>query len=237
MPANPVLEKLREQIDCLDQARARFSHTIPVADAIDCGLPYGGLPSGCVHEIKGTSLASTIAFSAVLASRFAGERGHIVYIAPDRCLHPLGLLPYGIKLDRLVHVSSKRPHDLAWAVMESSRCPQVSALIAVLSGLDLTESRRLQLAAETSRVTAFLLGHAASAPVASAITRWRISSVPAKSSQRFDEPTWMVDLAYCRGGRPGKWLLEWRDRQFHALGREPVGQTALQEHAGKMQIA
>lgn len=231
-PSNLVVEKLREQIDCLEETQSRFARTIPVADAVDDWLPYGGLPAGCIHEVKGSSLASAIAFSAVLSSRLVADRGYILYIAPDRFLYPLGLLPYGVKLDRLLHISTRRSRDLAWAVMEALRCPQVSSVIAVLGGLDLTDSRRLQLAAETSGATGFLLGNAGSALIASAITRWRISSVISKSGQRFDEPLWEVNLLYCRGGRPGKWILEWRDKKLNNILIQPAQQVSCEALAG-----
>jgi protein ImuA len=182
--------------------------------------------------VKGASLANAIAFAAILGARLAGKQGHILYIAPDRFLHPLGLLPYAVKLDRLFHVSARRSRDLAWAVMEALRCPQVSSVMAVLSGLNLTESRRLQLAAETSGATGFLLSHAASQPVASAITRWKISPVIGKSGQRFDQPLWMAELSYCRGGRPGKWLLEWHEQKLNSIRTQPLEQTAREALAG-----
>lgn len=232
MPTNPVLEKLRQEIDCLEETQSRFSRTIRVAEVIDNWLPQGGLPAGCIHEIKGASLASAIAFSAILSSRLVADGGHILYIAPDRFLHPLGLLPYGVKLDRLLHISIRRSRDLAWAVMEALRCPQVSSVIALLGGLDLTDSRRLQLAAETSGATGFLLGSAASAPIASAITRWRISSATGKSSQRFDEPLWAVDLVYCRGGRPGSWILEWRSQKLNSILIQPAQKVSCEALAG-----
>ena len=232
MLANPVVESLRQKISCLEERQRWFSRTIPVADAIDSWLPHGGLSAGCIHEIRGTSLANAIAFSAVLSSRLAGEHGNVLYIAPDRSLHPLGLLPFGVKLDRFLYVSARRHQDLAWAVMEALRCPQVSSVMALLDGLNLTESRRLQLAAESSGATGFLLGHAASAPIASPITRWKISSIAGKAGQRFEHPLWALDLLYCRGGRPGKWTLEWRDRKLQTIPDQPVKQAAREALAG-----
>ncbi len=231
-PSNLVVEKLRQQIDCLEETQSRFSRTIPVADAIDDWLPYGGLPAGCVHEVKGNNLASAIAFSAVPSSRLVADRGYILYVAPDRFLYPLGLLPYGVKLDRLLHISVRRSRDLAWAVMEALRCPQVSSVIAVLGGLDLTDSRRLQLAAETSGATGFLLGSAGSAPISSAMTRWKISSIVSKSGQRFDQPLWGVDLLYCRGGRPGRWILEWRGQKLNSILTQLAQQVSCEALAG-----
>jgi protein ImuA len=232
MLANPVLDKLRQRISCLEETQRRFSHTIPVADAVDRWLPHGGLSAGCIHEVKGTRLADAIGFSAILASRLAGDQGHIIYLAPDRSLHPLGLLPYGVNIGRFLYVSTRRSRDLAWAVMEALRCAQVSSVIALLDGLDLTESRRLQLAAEASGATGFLLGHAASPSIASPITRWKISSVIGKSGQRFDEPVWAVDLLYCRGGRPGRWILEWHGQRLHSILSSAVKQTAREALAG-----
>lgn len=232
MLANPVLDKLRQRIHSLEETQRRFACTIPVSGVVDRWLPHGGLAAGCIHEVKGSNLANAIAFSAILSTRLAGVQGNILYIAPDRSLHPLGLLPYGVKLDQFLHVCAKRPQDLAWTVMEALRCSQVSSVIALLSGLDLTESRRLQLAAEASGATAFLLGHSASAPIASPITRWKISSVTGKSGQGFDQPLWELDLLYCRGGRPGKWILEWRDQKLNSVLAQPLQQIARQALAG-----
>jgi protein ImuA len=223
MSAITMIERLRQQIHLLENAQMHFSRTVSVADAVDAWLPHGGLSAGCIHEVKGSSLASTIAFSAILSARLAGEDGNVLYIAPDRLLHPLGLLPYGVKPERILHISPRRTQDLAWAVMEALRCAQVSSVIALLGGLDQTASRRLQLAAEESGATGFLLGQATSAPVASVITRWKVSSIAARSNQRFDEPVWAVDLLYCRGGRPGNWILEWRGQKLHCLAsQQPV---------------
>lgn len=231
MPANPVVEKLRHQIGCLEGVQRRFSRTIPIADAVDHWLPYGGLPRGSIHEVKSTNLAAALAFAAILSAR-GHERGNIVYIAPDRSLYPLGLSPLGVKPDQLLYLCTRKPQDLAWAVMEALRCSQVSAVIALLHGLDLTASRRLQLAAETSQVTGFLLGRTNSAPIAAPITRWIISPVNGKAVQGFDEPVWAVDLSYCRGGHPGKWILEWRGEKLNTVFAQPVKQAAREALAG-----
>lgn len=227
-----VIENLRQRISCLEETQRRFSRIIPVADGVDCRLPHNGLSAGCIHEIKGASLANAIAFAAILSSRLAGSQGNILYVAPDYCLHSLGLLPYGVKLDQVLHIAARRHQDLAWTVMEALRCPQVSSVIALLDGLDLTESRRLQLAAEASGATGFFLGHAASASIAAPVTRWKISPIPGKSAQRFDTPVWKADLLYCRGGRPGNWILEWRDSKLSAISAQPVAHATREALAG-----
>jgi protein ImuA len=127
-------------------------------------------------------------------------------------------LPYGVNLDRWVHVRASRPKDLAWAVLEALRCPEVATAFAVMKSADLTFSRRLQLAAESSGATGFFFGN-----TASAITRWRIS--PLKNG------AWSLDLLYCRGGRPATWQVAWRNGRLENLSlKQPqlgFAETAL----------
>lgn len=229
MRSHPALEKLREQLDRLEGTQRRFSRNIPVTDAVDHWLPHGGLPTACIHEVKSASSASALAFCSILSARIAGEQGNIVYISSDRTLHPLGLLPYGIKLDRLLLVSVRRSQDLTWALLEALRCSQVSAVMAMLENTDLTSSRRLQLAAENSGATGFLLGHNIATAIASPITRWKISAVVGNSEQRFHEPAWAVDLLYCRGGRPGSWTIEWRNQRLSTLFSRQVPMPTKRE--------
>jgi protein ImuA len=221
MPAASVIANLREKIGTLEDVRHRFSRTVPVCGLVDRSLPYRGLPLGCIHEVKGTTLANAVAFASLLSSRIE-QKGAVLYIAPDRSLYPLGLLPYNVNLRQWIHVHARRSRDLAWTVLEALRCPQVSAVLAVIKAEDLTFCRRLQLAAENSGATGFLLGNANSGLNASAITRWRVSSTPGTA--------WELELLYCRGGRPGKWQVAWRNGGLEPLGsplKMPVQRVTL----------
>jgi len=217
MPANPAIQKLRQRIASLEDAPRRFSRTVPITEPIDHWLPFGGLPVHCIHEVKGASLSAAVVFAAILSARIAGDRGNILFISPDRSLYLLGLLPYAVRSDQILHVAARRPADRIWAVMEALRCSGVGSVIAFVDDLDLTESRRLQLAAETSGATGFLLGSAAAGCIAAPVTRWKLSPVSGESGHRLNEPVWEVDLSYCRGGRPGKWILEWRGGKLQAI--------------------
>lgn len=237
MPRNSILEKLRERIAGLEETQRRFSRAIPIADAVDRWMPHGGLPAGCIHEIKGVTLASALAFSAILSSRLvqnhgSGDRGNIVCIAPHQSFYPLGFLPYGIRPEQLLCISVRRSQHLAWALLEAVRCPQVNAVIATPGDLDLNASRRLQLAAEASGTTGFLLGSAASPPIAAPVTRWKVSPKTGEAAQRFDEPAWILDLLYCRGGRPGSWSVEWRKQQLRVLAGASVAPQIREERTG-----
>ncbi|HEX4748322.1 MAG TPA: hypothetical protein VH302_02165 [Bryobacteraceae bacterium] len=211
-----VLADLREKIDTLEGAPRRFGRTISICDVVDAVLPGRGLPLGCIHEIKGNP-ANVIAFAGLLSTRIP-RHGSVLFIEPNRTLFPLGLLPYGVDLTRWIHVRARKPKDLVWTVLEGLRCPQVTAVLAVIAKADLTFSRRLQLAAESSGATGFLFGN-----MASAITRWQVSPV-----SNFG---WSLELLYCRGGRPGSWHVGWRNGQLielsRAMQRELAAETAL----------
>ena len=211
-----VLSQLREKVEALEGALRRFAHVIPVCHGIDGALPGRGLPLGCIHEINGNA-GTAIAFAGLLCARIQ-RPGAVFFIEPARSLYPLGLLPFGVSLDRWVHIRARRSKDLAWAVLEALRCPEVAAVLAAMKSADLTFSRRLQLAAESSGATGFFFGNAASA-----ITRWRIA--PMKNA------AWSLDLLYCRGGRPGTWQVAWRNGHLENLiSEEPkigFAETAL----------
>jgi protein ImuA len=194
----------------------RFSRTVSVSAEIDAVLPSNGLPLTCLHEVKGSHLACAIGFVSLLSARIPAG-GQIVFVGPGRSFHPLGLLPYGVKPDVLIHISVQRTQDLAWTVLEALRCSRVSAVLAVMKSADLTLCRRLQLAAESSGATGFLLGDAKTPAAASVITRWQISSVKAPPAASFAEPCWGIELSYCRSGRPGKWMAVWRKGQLETL--------------------
>jgi protein ImuA len=221
----PTLSQLREQIECLEGVQRRRLRTVPICGYIDKALPYNGLPLGCIHEMKARHLAGAIAFAALLAARIPGE-GPLLFAAPDRSFYPLGLLPYACQPKRWLHVTARRPEDLIWTVSEAVRCPRINAVLAIMPKTDFTFCRRLQLAAESSGTTGFLLGNASSAPASSAITRWRVSSVNGPPGRGFDEAFWELELSYCRGGRPGKWTVAWRSgglERFRPLSPASIG--------------
>ena len=137
----------------------------------------------------------------------------MVWVVRGRDLHAAGLAAYGLTPDRLIAVRATRDADALWAMEEALRCKRLSAVLGEVGALDLTASRRLQLAAESSGVTGVLLQTGPRRSAASAaVTRWRIAPAPSEPLEPgVGDPRWSVALERCRGGRPGAWLLEWRD--------------------------
>ena len=200
---------------------------------MDTHLPWGGLPRGALHEIAGEGadreqgaaaagfaafwLAKLQAAGPVLWILRAAARASIDLYAPglsQQGLSQQGLVRQRLDPDRLILVSARRDDEALWAMEEGLKSKGLGAVIAEIGRLDLTASRRLQLAAETSGVTAFALRRwrlmteaerEARQPVA-AMTRWRVTSLPGGGALK-----WQVRLARCRGGRPAEWMMEQAD--------------------------
>jgi protein ImuA len=89
--------------------------------------------------------------------------------------------------------------------------------------MSLTQSRRLQLAAEKTGTPIFLLRAPDDAMVSAARSLWRIRPVPA-ARDRFGlmkNPRWHIVLERARGGGMGEWMVEW-DHDALCLRLPPV---------------
>src|SRR5262245_11333705 len=219
-------------IAALRQTIARLESAFPDAAAvplpfgvpeIDRHFPASGLPGGALHEVIAAShgdMAAAFGFAMALMSHaLSARRGPAVLIAARRCVADFGE-PYGhglhrlgLDVGRLVLAETRLDKDALWA-MEETLQPEVAAAAvagAVEGDLDLTMSRRLNLAAAASGAPLILLRPPVTAGTSAAATRWRIAAAPAGRDcfGAFAFCRWSVTLERCRNGRPGHWLLEW----------------------------
>ena len=223
-----LLDRLRTRLARLDHGDRADRPILPFGlAAVDRVLPGGGLARGCLHELCGApDRAAAAGFAAALLGRLAAD-GHALWIGPQGDLYAPGLVAQGLPPERLIVVRAG-PRDIRlWALEEALRSPGLTAVLAEVDRLTLTQSRRLQLAAEAKGVTAFLLRPLAAceAPTAApsaAMTRWRITPLPAAatadaSPRAWERPRWRVELVRCRGGRTGAWAIAWREGGFHEI--------------------
>src|SRR5919108_1498133 len=171
------LKELRAQLQTLDRNGC-------VAAPLAFGLPAldrhlgGGLPRGCLHEVAGgVDDGAALGFCTALAGRLAADRP-VLWCQPDFDLYAPGLAAFGLDPARLIVVAARRPADRLWALEEGLRCPALAAAVIELDALDMTAARGLQLAAESSGVTGFVLHpDGLRSPAASvAVTRWTVIS-------------------------------------------------------------
>ncbi len=153
-----LLDQLRTRLARLDHGDRADRPILPFGlAAVDRVLPGGGLARGCLHELCGASdRAAAAGFAAALLGRLAAD-GHALWIGPRDDLYAPGLVAQGLPPERLIVVRAGPRDARLWALEEALRSPGLTAVLAEVDRLTLTQSRRLQLAAEAKGVTAFLL--------------------------------------------------------------------------------
>lgn len=211
-------------------------------DAIDSHLPGGGLVRGALHDVFADDAGVATAFCALLAGRLAqpsqeddvtetklaNNSGTILWCERPwtldaGALYGPALLTFGIDPAQLILVRARRDADVLWAMEEGLRCNRLAAVIGEIAGMSLTASRRLQLAAEESGVTALTLRPRTDKPAPSAAaTRWRLDAVEHDDFTTTNETTdtappglgaarWRAEMFRCRGGASASWMMEWND--------------------------
>lgn len=197
----------------------------------------GGLARGRLHELfalDSADASSGAGFAAMLARRLGGP---VVWLRAEAAeklgggLHAPGLGEIGVDPATLILGVLPDAKDVLRAGLDVVRCAAVGvAVIELWRGvreLDLTATRRLAVAAESSGVTALLLRVEAVPMPSAAHTRWAVRAGPsaALEANAPGHPAIDVELLRQRGRPAGAgWLLEWdRDR---TIFREP-GDAAL----------
>jgi protein ImuA len=243
-----------ERIATLRQGLAKLerAHGAPPAHLslgvgeVHAHLPGPGLACGVLHEIAAAAHGDRpAAFGfvfALTAAALHSRPGPAVFVVQRRCLTDFGapyghgLVQLGLDAGRLLLVETKSDKDALWALEEALRSQARPAMVAgaVAGGLDLTTSRRLNLAAATHATPLVLLRSSAATGTSAAATRWRIASAPAALDRfgAFAHPRWRVALERCRNGRTGQWLIEW-DHVAHRFRLvEGVADRAPAERSG-----
>lgn len=209
---------LREKTAALSALRARLAGLSPGrapgagspagvlplgAAGLDACLP-GGLPSAAVHEIAGAR-GAVLGFALALLSRLDGP---VLWCAAHPELYGPGLAAFGFDPRRLIVVRTRGRAETLWAMEEGLRSKALSAAVAETPA-DITakSQRRLQLAAERGGVTGFVLRGAQARGGAFFATSWRVAPAPAPAET--NAARWRLELARCRGGRAGAWLVDW----------------------------
>ena len=253
------LPELRERIRRIEQPTAAVHGVLPFGiAAIDRMLPRGGLARGALHEILGMGGdeedgALAAAFAAGILGRLAAEGstardGIVLWCLPHPDLYGPGLVAHGLDPARLVLVQASRDTEILWAMEEGLRASGIAAVVGEVGTLTAVASRRLQLAAERSGTTAFLLrrwrdgGQAArerNLPNA-AVTRWRIAALPSQPSwgePGVGCPRWRVELLRCRSGEPACWEVEEADATGHVSLASALADRPAPVAAGRFRRA
>jgi protein ImuA len=252
-----ALAALRATLRRLEGPGRAAAGVVPTGlDAIDRALPEGGLARGALHEIlaEGADQAAASGFLVRLLVGLAAT-GPVLWCLADPDLYGPGLERLGLAPDRLILARTRRDADLLWAMEEGLKTPGLAAVLGEPHRLDLTASRRLQLAAESTGGLGLILRRAETGQAGAtvAVTRWRVGSVPSLVQGAglavprdfgLMRGRWRISLERCRGGSPaeeggyGQWLMEEGDDAASVvavaaqLGDRPGAPTPAARPAG-----
>ncbi len=151
-------------------------------------LPLASFPVPSLPDIAPQAAAESTADRARAGNARPGY-GAVLWCVRQPDLYGPGLLAHGLDPARIVLVTARRSDEALWAVEEALRAgPQagLAAVVAEIERLPMVAGRRLQLAAERSGLTAFLLRRWRGAATAAAererpsaaLTRWRVTALP-----------------------------------------------------------
>ncbi|WP_439559028.1 ImuA family protein [Dyadobacter sp.] len=238
-----LLERLRSEMMSLQgvsvpDAGRRVEHI--GLGSIENAFPHDVFPRVGMHEFTSYApeeASATSGFIAAISGRLMKQDGICAWVSTKRTIYPLALSQFGVAPDRVIFIDLKKEKDLLWTIEEALKCKGLSCVIGEIKDLNLTESRRLQLAVEDSRVTGFL--HRVSPRTKNAISslcRWRIKPMPSGGQELrlpgLGYPTWQVRIEKVRNGRPGKWLIQWRDNHFEHIDTAEFTTSTLHSKVG-----
>lgn len=200
-----------------------------VLGPLEAVFPSGAFPLGVLHEFllghehnKG-SWAASVGFIAAMVSSILSDTGVMIWLSAERRVFPPSLIGFGVRPDQVIFVDIGKARNVLWATEEALKCSAVAVVVAEVGRLDLTVSRRLQLSAEQSQATGFLIRNDVHPGITSSVSRWRITTAPSiqlDTLPGIGHPQWKVELLKLRGGISGTWTIRYRHGRFEEAAAE-----------------
>jgi protein ImuA len=233
-----IISQLQKDILRLQGYRSVQQDNAPVIDLgpVNTAFPNGVFPTGAIHEFLcplTEQAAATSGFVSALTGSLMQFGGACIWISVSRTLFPPSLKTFGIEPHRVVFIDLQRTKDALWALEEALKCEGLAAVIAELPEIGFTQSRRLQLAVEQSKVTGFILRTSSrSVSTTASAARWQITPLPSAMENDMPGvgyPRWQIELLKVRNGRNGVWKMEWSEGRYTIL-QEPSSHKDVQTH-------
>lgn len=243
-PNSDQILLLRQLASARQTLAQRPATLIPMRhQGLDAAL-HGGLQAAKLHELfaaRSGDVAGAAAIAALLGrNRDDRPDSPLVWLREEQAarrlrLYAPGLAALGINPARLLLAVLPDADAVLRAAADVLRCVGVGVAVIELwrnpRNLGLTATRRFQLAAEASGVTALLLRVEAEPSPSAAATRWSVRSIASHplEANAPGRPAFELELLRHRGGGRGRWQLEWnRDAgRFHDLADAPLSSALV----------
>lgn len=221
-----IIQQLQKEVLSLQRLKKASARSLDTGLwEVEKAFPDQTFPLGAVHEFISHAkedAAATNGFMTGLISQLM-KKGTAVWVSNKRAIFPPALNVFGIATERIIFIDLWKQKEVLWAIEEALKCDALTAVIGELSELSFTESRRLQLAVEQSKVTGFIHRYdPKSENVTACVTRWKIKSLASDTGgiPGVGTPRWNVQLIKVRNGKPGAWQIEWSAGHFRQVTRQ-----------------
>lgn len=224
-----LIDRLQKEILLLEGFKPASAGSLRFAglESIEAAFPNAVFPLGTLHEFVNPlpeQAASTSGFIAGLLSMMMRDNGYCLWISCNRSIFPPALKSFGVEPDRVIFIDLKQEKDVLWATEEALKCKGLLAVIAELKEINFSQSRRLQLVMEKSKVTGFVMLKTTGQQSSTACTaRWEVSPIasePEEGLPGLGFPRWNIELLKVRNGNPGSWKFEWSAEGFKRIAQE-----------------
>lgn len=190
---------------------------------MNAAFPGGTFPVGAIHEFISPTEACAAAangFLVNLLGTLMKNEGICLWISVGHKLFPSALKFFGVEPHRVIFIDVRREKDALWVMEQGLKCTALAAVVAEIREVSFAESRRLQLAVETSKVTGFLhRQQPRTENTLACVSRWKIRPLASYTNglPGVGFPCVEVELAKIRNGRPGIWQFEWKNGTFRII--------------------
>jgi protein ImuA len=236
-----IISALRKDILSLQGIRydgnnSRLDKTIGI---IKNAFPDKTFPVGAMHEFITSSpedVAVTNAFVASIVNPLMVDCGPVIWVGNNTSVFPPALKAFGIAPEKIIFIELKKEKEMLWVIEEALKCEGLAAVIGEIKELSFTQSRRLQLAVEKSKVTGFIIRNNPRAiNITACVTRWKITSLPGENTDDLPGvsfPKWNVNLLKVRNGKPATWQIEYNAGRFRHNNKIAAIPQELQQKTG-----
>ncbi len=202
-------------------------------------FPNNSFPLGAMHEFitqTAEGAAVTSGFVSAILGSLMRHNAAAVWIGNAYSIFPPALKSFGIAPDKVIFINLKKEKEILWAMEEALKCPGLTAVIGEMKDLNFTDSRRLQLAVEQSRVTGFIIRiNPKIINTTACVSRWRITSLATELQDEMPGigfPRWTAELMKIRNGKPGTWPIEYVSGRFRHIYQTAIIPAIQQKKAG-----
>ncbi len=232
-----IIQKLQREVLSMQGFKKPLQnqHLFPGLSSIEQSFPNRIFPTGVVHEFISNSQESSAAtngFISGLTGHLMQRGGICIWISTYRTLFPPTLKSFGVDPERVIFIDLARPKDALWAIQEALKCNALAAVIGEIREMTFTESRRLQLAVEESKVTGFIhRNQPRNKNTLASVARWQIepiASVLDDNMPGIGHPRWKVQLLKVRNGKTGTWQIEWFENSFRDITKQTFDLSKIQ---------